>query len=372
MATQGLMVADSDMHVMEPPDLWLKYIDPRFRDRAPRGVTEVPRDIGIELDGKPIPEYSPEIRAMMRVNQAKLEDRYTVAEDRGFDAYSQVAAMDDEGVDVSVLFPSRGLFVLAVDGMEPDLAAAIARAYNDWLAEFCAFAPERLLGAAMLPPHDVQAAVAEARRAVKDFGFRAAFMRPNPINGHYWHDRYYDPLWAELETLGIPIGFHEGGSGRNPYIQQTGERFDKGFMRHAASHPMEMMQACIAVCMGGVLARFPGLRVAFLEGNCAWVPWLLWRMDEHAEVRGRQEAPDLTMAPSEYFRRQCFVSIECDETPGAHAVETLNGDNVVFSTDFPHVDSRYPHAVEELFRLPLPRDSLRKILWDNWSRLYGF
>jgi len=130
-----------------------------------------------------------------------------------------------------------------------------------------------------------------------------------------------------------------------------------------------MMQACLRMCMCGVLERFPHLRVAFLEGNCSWAPWLLWRMDEHIEWRGAVEAPDLTRLPSEYFRRQCWVSIECDELPGVQAAESV-GDNIVFSTDYPHGDSKYPRATEQFLTLPLPEATARKILWDNWARLY--
>lgn len=370
MARQGFKVADSDMHVIEPPDLWLRYIDPRFKARAPVGLTEVPRDLAIEWEGKRIPNSTPLSRRMLRVTQTAQADRYAHGEARGYDASSQLDAMDREGIDVAVLFPSRGLFALAVDGMDPALAAAIARAYNDWLADFCGEDPARLSGAAMLAPHDVDAAVREARRAVSELGFKATFMRPNPINGRYWHHPGYDPLWEELERLDVPIGFHEGGSGEIPYISQTGDRFDKGIMGHVASHSLEMMQACISMCMGGVLERFPRLRVAFLEGNCGWAPWLLWRMDEHIEWRGAVEAPELRLKPSEYFRRQCFVSIECDETPGVPAAEALP-DNVVFSTDYPHGDSKYPRATEHFLKLPLQETTARKILWDNWKRLYA-
>ncbi len=223
----------------------------------------------------------------------------------------------------------------------------------------------------MLPPHDVAAAVAEARRAVEDLGFRATFMRPNPINGHYWHHPYYDPLWTALEALDVPIGFHEGGSGElRDYLEQTGARFDRGIMGHVVSHSLEMMQAVTAMCLGGVCERHPRLRIAFLEGNCAWAPWLLWRMDEHVEWRGAVEAPDLRLKPSEYFRRQCWVSIECDEVPAVTVADAIR-DNIVFSTDYPHGDSKYPAATDHFFELPLPRDTARRILWDNWARLYG-
>src|SRR5438876_1099656 len=245
MARERFAVADSDMHVIEPADLWLNYIDPRFKARAPVGLTEVPRDVAIEWEGKRIPNNTSLSRRMLQVVQAGQADRYAHAERRGYDAVAQVEAMDQEGIDVAVLFPSRGLFALAVDGMDPELAAAIARAYNEWLAHFCAENPKRLLGAAMLAPHDVDAAVAEARRTVTELGFRAMFMR------------------------------------------------------------------------------------------------------------------------------QCWVSIECDEEPGVHAAETL-ADNIVFSTDYPHGDSKYPRATERFLRLPLAETAARRILWDNWARLYGF
>lgn len=123
---------------------------------------------------------------------------------------AQLEAMDAEGIDVAVIYPTVGLFALALDDVDPDFAAAIARAYNNWLYDYCQADPERLLGSAMVAPHGVEGAVIEARRAVKDLGFRAVFMRPNPVAGRNWHDPYYDPLWSELESLRVPLGFHEG------------------------------------------------------------------------------------------------------------------------------------------------------------------
>ena len=371
MAKQGFRVADSDMHVLEPADLWLNYIEPRFKARAPVGRTEVPRDVAIEWEGKRIPNNTPLSRQMLQTVQTGQADRYAHAERRGYDAVAQLEAMDREGIDVAVLFPSRGLFALAVDGMDPELAAAIARAYNDWLAQFCAEDPGRLLGAGMLPPHDVGAAVAEARRTVTEFGFKAMFMRPNPINARYWHHAYYDPLWAELQRLGVPICFHEGGSGEMEHIEQTGKRFDKGIMGHVVSHSLEMMQACVSMCMGGVLERHPRLRVAFLEGNCGWAPWLLWRMDEHVEWRGAVESPDLTRRPSEYFRRQCYVTVE-EVEPGLLSVLEAFPDSVMFATDYPHPDGIFPGSTTKLVgTAELSEQQREHVLRDNAARLYG-
>jgi predicted TIM-barrel fold metal-dependent hydrolase len=93
-------------------------------------------------------------------------------------------------------------------------------------------------------------------------------------------------------------------------------------------------------------------------------------MDEHIEWRGAVEAPELSRLPSEYFKSNCYVSIECDELPGVQAIEALDGECVVFSTDYPHGDSKYPHATEALMKLPMSEAHRRKVLWDNCARLY--
>ena len=103
----------------------------------------------------------------------------------------------------------------------------------------------------------------------------------------------------------------------------------------------------------------------------AWAPCLFYRLDEHYEWLGALEAPDLTMKPSEYFLRNCFLSVEADEAIARQYIEHFGDDNLVFSTDYPHADSKFPNAVEAFRELPLPDASKRKILWDNWARLYG-
>jgi predicted TIM-barrel fold metal-dependent hydrolase len=372
MAYSGLKVLDSDMHCMEPPDLWGRYIDDAYKPFAPRGLQEYIADLRIVIDGKTLPRHS-SLRARSRQGDEdpffKRRERFRSAAERGWDGKAQLEAMDTEGIDVAVVYPSRGLFALAIDDLDPAFAAAIARAYNDWLHDYCKPDPTRLLGAGMISPHDVRDAVEEARRAVEELGFRAVFMRPNPVKGRNWHDPYFEPLWAELERLRVPLGFHEGFG---PYLPQVGDRFGADLqMVHTACHPMEMMLAVISMIGGGVLERHPDLRVAFLEGNCGWVPFLLWRLDEHYEVTFRRPDSQLTMKPSEYFRRQCFVSVEADEDFVKQVIEAIGDDTIVFSTDWPHGDSKYPHAVESFMKLPISDESKRKILWDNCARYYG-
>jgi predicted TIM-barrel fold metal-dependent hydrolase len=370
MAKQGLKVLDSDMHCMEPADLWERYIDPAYKPFAPRGLQEYIADLRLVIDGKTLPRHS-SLRPRRGEDDPfhKRRERFRPAAERGWDGATQLDAMDTEGIDVAVVYPSRGLFAQAVDDLDPAFAAAIARAYNDWLHDYCKADPVRLLGAAMISPHDVRDAVEEARRAVETLGCRAVFVRPNPVKGRNWHDPYFEPLWAELERLKVPLGFHEGFG---PYLPQVGDRFGADLqMVHTACHPMEMMLAVISMIGGGVLERHPNLRVAFLEGNCGWVPFLLWRLDEHYEVTFKRPNSPLTMKPSDYFKRQCFVSVEADEDFVKQVIEAIGDDTIVFSTDWPHGDSKYPHAVEAFMTLPISEKSKQKILWDNCARYYG-
>jgi predicted TIM-barrel fold metal-dependent hydrolase len=213
--------------------------------------------------------------------------------------------MDREGVDVAVLFPSRGLSALTHPDRVPRFAAAIARAYNDWMADFCRADGTRVLGAGMISVFDIRDAVEESRRVVEELGFRAVFLRSNSVNGKNWHDPYYEPLWSALEELGIPVGFHEATGSR---ARQSGDWFEPNFgLRRVYAQPFEQMLGLGSFVGGGILERHPKLKVAFLEANCSWVPWLLWRFDEGYEREGDVFMPELTMAPSEYFKRQCCL-----------------------------------------------------------------
>jgi len=134
------------------------------------------------------------------------------------------------------------------------------------------------------------------------------------------------------------------------------------------------MLALVSLVGGGVLERFPSVRVAFLEANCSWVPWILWRMDDVLEPTtwaGLQHR-DLKLKPSEYFRRQCYVSIEPDEEPASRVLDLIGHDNIVFSTDYPHLDSKFPKAVDYFLDQPMAAERKRQFLWDNCARFYGF
>jgi uncharacterized protein len=396
MAKAGFRVFDSDLHCVEPPDLWQRYIDPQYRERAPQGAEFAFRNavVYIEVEGRVMPWFSPKgpdgkplpaclpdkaLRAMIRQGmeshpaslaiQQLQQARFADMSGRHWAPETQLEAMDIEGVDITVVFPTSGLLVLGVDDLDPGLAAAIARAYNNWLADYIKADPKRLYGAAMIAPHDIELAVAETKRAVQELGFKAIFLRPNPVHQRQWYDPYYEPLWQTLVELNVPLAFHEGVG---VHLPQAGQRFgDNLFLRHIACHPIEMMYAVMAMCGGGVLARHPQLRVGFLEANCGWAPWLLDRMDDHYEIQLGITPQQLPEKPSAYFHRQCVLSVETEEAFTGHVIDAIGDDNLVMSTDWPHPDSKYPKGVDTFLSLPLSNESKRKILWDNCVRFYG-
>jgi uncharacterized protein len=372
MAKQGFKILDSDMHVMEPPDLWERYIDAKYRSQAPRGVTsDNVRELRMVYpDGREwARRTTPQNRSDRGHNFERNQDFYRTHAARGWTAEVQLEAMDIEGIDIAVLYPTRGLRALVVPDLEAGFAAAIARAYNNWLYDFCHKDPSRLIGAGMISPYDMNDAVSETRRCAKELDFRAVFLRANPLVNHQWHDDYYEPLWDALEELGLSLGFHEStGTGR----QHIGERLEPNLMlRRAYAQPMEQMLALGSFCAGGVFARHPRLRVAFLEANCSWLPWLLWRLDEGWEREGDVWAPALKAPPSEYFKRHCVVSVEPDEITVKHVIDYVGSKNVVFSTDYPHGDSRYPEAVDRFLKLPISAEDKKDILWDNCAVYYA-
>src|SRR5919106_1334234 len=276
----GLRFVDCDMHIMEPPDLFARYLDPKFRDRVilPLGADGRPRRGTIVIDGLPttqdaeLQQYRKRTRpgptnSTQPLSGSRLADtgRLDFAVSRNYDAVAQLMGMEMEGVDIAVLFPTTGLSLIARDNLDPWLSLALCEAYNNWIAEFCRHSPDQLKWAAMLPVHDVHLACGELVRCVRELGAVGSFIRPNMVNGRFWHSNYWDPLYSVHEDLNATWGFHEGVSAVYSHmIELYGEN---RFYRHVAAHWIEMQQALIAMIIGGVFEFHPKLRVGFLEAQ---------------------------------------------------------------------------------------------------------
>jgi predicted TIM-barrel fold metal-dependent hydrolase len=336
-------VIDADGHVLEPLDLWDHYMDPAFRDRAPR--------LFIDSDGKERMRIADDVFGGSKgfgpvgaigARQGIVCDdtiRYSEGRKGGFDPHARIPDMDLDGIDAAFLYPSLGLSFGGVE--DPRLAAALYRAYNRWLADYCKPYPDRLFGVAMLPLQSVELAIDEMRFARKELGFRAGFLRPNPYNYKMIHHPDYEPFWAAAEELDFAIGLHEGASGNMPQVGI--DRFETRGARHIISHTMEMMLACMSVIWGGVVERHPKLRIAFLESGGGWIaPWLD-RMDRHFDDKGFNDS-GLKTRPSELFQRNCWISFEPVEGSLKVLAEYIGPHKILWATDYPHPDGFFPGA----------------------------
>jgi len=377
----GFRVLDSDLHTMEPDGLWADYLEEPFKKFAPqflRSTDRAPNQPVIRIGDIEIAEFSkrPRTAVVGRSLQERAFARhphYAVAHARGYDAATHLEAMDIEGIDVAVIYGTRGRQVLMHDDLDPQVAAALARAHNNWTRDFCARDPRRLKFAAQLAFHDVPAAVAEARRAVRELGAIAVIGTPNPIHGRHVHDPEMEPLWTAIEELGVPVGFHPTGQSslRDDIARRYVDTPNGRVIGVAGRNPIELMMAFGSMAAGGVLERHPGLRCAFLEGTCGWLPWYLWRLDEAWEKFGPGSEVQISQLPSQYFFRQCYIATDADEKPLRQVVEAIGDDNIVVSTDYPHSDGLFPTAIEEFVQLEGVGDKTKaKILWDNCARLY--
>jgi predicted TIM-barrel fold metal-dependent hydrolase len=360
------LVVDADGHVVEPRTAWTTVPEP-YRPSVTRdrnGYEHVVVD-GVEILAVPLGTLA---TPGSRFSDAQSFLPIEHAHPGGSDPSARLADMDIEGIDQAVLFPSIGLYFWALS--DPRAAVPIARAYNDWLASYCATDPTRLFGAAMVPMQNPSAAVAELRRAHDELGFVAAFVRPNPCCGRSLSDPAYEPVWDAAEDSAMPIAVHEGSSVIVPTLGS--DRPFNPLVLHAVSHTFEEMLACAQLIAFGVLERHPALRVVFLESSGGWVPFWLERLDEQAESFGGF-CPELRLTPSEYFARQCWISYEIDERTLPALAPFIGESRIVWGSDYPHHDATFPGAVDTLraTMAPLSSDVQAKILGVNAAELYG-
>ena len=335
----GYFVIDGDGHVHEDVDGGQKlrgYMDPRFRTRPLGGG-------GNYMDRNQGGRYG------------KRHGNPTI----------QIEDMDVEGIDVAALYPTT---LLGAWGLKDhDYAVALHRAYNDWLAEFCRHNPDRLKGVAALPMVAPEEAARELERSVTELGHIAA-MAHTYVYNHQVNDPRYDDLYACAQQYDVPIAFHASGS----EISHI-DRFDTFLAEHTIGHTFEQMSAAINVVYGGVLDRFPRLRVGFLEGMVGWIPMLAERMDEEYERRPF-EAPLLTRKPSQYFRSgRMFFGAESEEGTIPAVIAYLGSDEtLLYSSDYPHWDGDFPNTTKSLVERPdLTDENKRNIIGENARRFYA-
>jgi predicted TIM-barrel fold metal-dependent hydrolase len=366
---------DADGHVLEPDWLWSEYLEERYRDRALRIRTDAEGLEYLELDGRASERTTKGVLGLLgamgdlavkRGPERRYMDHIPFG---GGDAKERVALLDRENLEKSVLYPTLGL-LWECEVEDPELTLAYQRAYNRWIADFCRDSSGRLVPIAHLSLCDPEASARELERAVADGcrgGWVAPFTHSRKPHGHPDHD----PLYRAACALDVPIAIHPTYEptwaipARFRFMGREREYFYNVMGRQGSQ------QAFLSFFTMGALERFPNLRLGVLEVGCGWIGSFLDRMDAAFETISAKGVP-LSMPPSEYFRRQCFISGDPDERAAPHIIDAVGADCFVWATDYPHPDHPGSWARSlERFVAPLSPRTRALVLGGNARRVYG-
>jgi len=363
-----MRVISADSHVLEPPDLWTRRLAAgRFADRAPR----VDRDPKTEAHRFLIDGLAPQpISLPGAAGKASEELRETGSIDDaragGWDLDARLADQDLDGIAAEVLYPSISMAITQLTDVDYQLACA--QAYNDWLSELCSRAPERVAGIALVPTHDVDAAVSEVVRT-HDAGLRGVLVPGRPSAGHYAEPRF-DPLWAACAERWLPVSFHIALTG-DPVGDPT---LGSGIRMMTVMSVVQVMQQTLSLFIfGGVFDRHLDLRVVSAEHDAGWVAHYAYRLDQLFERHRHWLSTDVAIRrrPSDYVATNAYFTFQKDPV----AVETRDRVGVtqlMWASDYPHSDSTWPHSRKVIERDfgGVPDDELALLVGGNAEALY--
>ena len=367
------VVISSDSHVFEPPDLWTSRIEAKYRDRAPHMQRVGDVDQLIVEGGQMIAGIGLISGAGNRFEAPETishEGRFEDVHVGGYDPEEHIKDMKLDGVSGELLYPSQGLFFFKV--ADPELLSAIFRAYNDWLAEFCATHPDRLKGIAMINLDDVQDGIGELERTA-GLGMAGAMITEYPAEARRYDNTEYEPFWAAAQDLNMPLSLHTATS-REGRSRGAGPRS----IRDASNRANKVFLPATSLCdmiFSGVFERYPGLKVAIVEFELAWAPHLLGTMD-YTYIERQKEASYRfkgNVMPSDFFHNNVYLSFQ-EDAVGIRLRDVIGVDSLMWGSDYPHAESTFPRSQEILDRIlaGVPQDEKSKIVGGNAARLYAF
>lgn len=361
-------IISSDSHITEPPGTYIDRIDKRYKDTAPRLVHDEKKGDLFVIDGlkHPVPmglvaaagKKAEELTAF----GVKFEDLHR----GGWDPDARLADQDRDGVSAEVIYPTVGM--LLCNHRDYDYKKACFDAYNEWIAEYCAAHPDRLIGTGQTAMRSVDEGIEDVRK-MKDLGLRGVMMPGNPQVADY-DDPIYDPFWQATLDMEMPLSFHiltsrsdvVGAAPRGPKIN--------GFLSIIRGN-QDIMGTFI---FGGVFERNPELKIVCVEADAGWVPHYMYRMD-HAYDRHRywlKPGQALSKKPSEYFSEHIYTTFQ-DDWVAFRMKDLCNPRRLMWANDFPHSDSTWPWSQELLAKhtAHLTQEEKDWILHDNVAELYG-
>ena len=370
---------DCDGHILEPPDLWEKYLERQYRDRAIRIKKDDEGWEYFEFDGKPsrlLPRGFPGILGAMGQPDILLSPERTWLAGAPFgsmDPKERIERIEGEGLVKAILYPTIGI-CWESEVEDPEISAAYCRAYNRWIVDFCSETGGRLVPIAHLSGTDPAEATKELARAVKD-GCKGAFFAPFTWTRKSHGHPDYDAVWATAQDLDVPIAIHPTAEpikfthhGRFDDLVPT-EPIDFSWYLDVLV-AQSMQQAFVSLFHYGVFERFPRVKVVVLESQAGWIGYLLDRMD--AVFDGPlAHSTQLKEKPSTYFKRQCWISADPDEKALQKLIEFVGSDKFFWASDFPHPDhtDQYIPALRQLVT-PLSETARQQVIGGNVAEVY--
>lgn len=364
------LVISADDHVNPPPTIYAERVPKDWRDRMPRVVNRNGQDF-LAFEGTEKPFFLLDGAAGVDVKDVTLLAK-TKSEGRrgGWDPDQRIVDMDFDGVDAQVLFGSGAGGGVAIRTLEKPMQAVMMLAYNDWLAEHCRAYPKRLIGMGELPIWDVEASIAEAKRCAK-IGLRGVALPAipaypdSPPEDRSYFDPAYEPLWSVLEDLGMHVHMHLG-------TKALGRDVEKNLMVGITVNKSAMCEPIATFIFGGILMRHPKLKLVSVESGVGWMAFLVpWMDNVFARHRYHTKSP-LKELPSVYFRRQVLGTFIDDEI-GVRNRDVIGVESIMWSSDYPHVNSSWPQSQESIERHfgNVPADERARMVGGNAAKLYG-
>jgi predicted TIM-barrel fold metal-dependent hydrolase len=329
------LLISSDSHVVESPDLWAERLPAAIRGRAP---------------------------TYEHIRRMKRHPGET-------DPAARLGEMEIDGVSCEVLYPTLGLEQFGIP--EPEVQEACFRVFNDWLIEYCSYAPARLLGLGCIATFDIDRAVRELERC-KKAGLRGALIWQVPPANLPFAGTHYEKFWAAAQDLEMPVSLHI----------LTGAPYTPGLILKGRDEtPLEHIQlsvntklwyaanAMLDIVGSGVLDRYPKLKLVLVENEVSWIPFVISQWDKYIARGGKYAIPAKEL-PGTYFGRQVFATFFND--PPSKWMLRDWADMCMWSNDFPHPNSTWPHSREVIERDlgHLDAETRRKLVSGNVARLY--
>ncbi len=282
----------------------------------------------------------------------------------GFDPSARLEDMDTDHVRAEVLYGGGPL-----PCQDAELRTASYAAYNDWLADFCAASPKRLLGMAYIPCDRPELAIAEVKRCAAR-GLRGCVLPRFPDSGKgHWHAVEWDPFWRTLLDVGWPGGIHVGGTGRERSLPDLDPI---GFISDLMMSKFAMAEACTRIVLSGLLEKYPELKIVSVEGQLGWLPFVTYYLDHLFAKHRYLTMSTLKEPPSFYFKRQVFATF-MEDPVGLREREYIGVENIMWSSDYPHSETTWPNSKQltDEWMTEFPEDERRNILFANAERLYN-